>query len=81
MYRKVESGLRMTGNEASERFPDSFILMSRDSRDFDPSGIILYTGDNYDELFEIMVDSEIPLGLVVEGLHRQCTLGGVVVGG
>ena len=31
MYKKVEEISRMTRNEASERYPDSFIVMQMDS--------------------------------------------------
>ena len=30
MYKKVEGSLHMTRNEASERYPDSYILMQMD---------------------------------------------------
>ena len=81
MYKKIEPIPRMTRNEASERYPDNYILIQRDSRDiFDPVGNVLYIGDNYDELFSLMMDSDVPLGLVVEGLNHQRSLGGIVVG-
>ena len=81
MYSRVEENLHMTRSEVSERYPDSYILMQRDNRDlFDPAGNILFIGDNYDELFSLMMRSDIPLGLVVEGLNHQYSLGGIVVG-
>ena len=81
MYRKIEEKQHMTMHEASERYPDSYILMQRDNRDiFDPAGIVLYIGDSYDELFSLMVASNTPLGLIVEGLDRQRSLGGIIVG-
>jgi hypothetical protein len=80
MYNTVENGLRMTMHEASEHYPDSYVLMQRDSVDFyEPAGIILYVGDNFDELFELQVDLPVPLGLVVEGLNHQRSLGGIVI--
>ena len=33
MYKKIEPPLRMTANEASERYPDNFIVMQMDSID------------------------------------------------
>ena len=81
MYKKVEGNPHMTMHEASEYFPDSYILMQRDNRDiFDPAGSILYVGDDYDELFSLMMDTDTPLGLVIEGLNHQRSLGGIVVG-
>ena len=81
MYKKIEGDLRMTCNEASERYPDSYILIQRDNRDmFDPVGNVLYVGDDFNELFSLQVQLPVPLGVVVEGAtHRQC-LGGVVIG-
>ena len=81
MYRKIEPAVRMTANEASERYPNSYILMQRENRDmFDPVGTVLYIGDDGDELFSLQVNQPVPLGIVIEGLHLQYSLGGVVVG-
>ena len=81
MYRKIEEYQHMTMHEASELYPDSYTLMQRDNRDiFDPTGVVLYVGDSFDELFSLMMVSDIPLGLVVEGLNHQRSLGGIVVG-
>jgi hypothetical protein len=78
MYRKVEDTPHMTMHEASERYPDNFILMQMDNRDiYDPAGIVLYLGDNYNELFSLMMKFDVPLGLVVEGLNHQRSLGGI----
>jgi len=82
MYNLIEGNQRMSMHEASERYPDSYILMQRDNSDiFDPVGILLYVGDNFDELFDLQVDLPVPFGLVVEGLNHQRSLGGIVVGG
>ena len=82
MYKKIIECPHMTMHEASECYPDNYILMQRDNRDiFNPSGIILYIGDNYDELYSLMMKINVPLGLVFEGLNHQRSLGGVVVGG
>ena len=81
MYRKIEGNQHMTMHEASECYPDSYILIQRDNADiFDPAGVVLYVGDSFDELFSLMMASDIPLGLVVEGLNHQHSLGGIVVG-
>ena len=54
MYRKIEENLHMTMHDASERYPDSYLLMQMDDRSmFNPSGIVLFVGDNGDELFSI----------------------------
>ena len=34
MYRKIEPALRMTANEASERYPDIYIVIQMDSMKF-----------------------------------------------
>ena len=82
MYQRVENYLHMSRDEASRRYPDSYLLMQRDNRDiFEPAGVILFIGDDYDELFSIMIESDIPLGVVVEGANHRRSLGGVVVGG
>jgi len=81
MYRKIEPALRMTKNEASERYPDEFIIMQMDNADLsDDVGSVLYVGDNQRELFALVVNIGSPLTGVVMGLnyYRNC-LGGVVV--
>ena len=81
MYRRVDDNQRMTTHEASERYPDNYILMQMDDRElFNPTGIVLYVGDNGDELFSVQVRSSVPLGLVVEGLNHQRSMGGIAVG-
>ena len=82
MYRKIEPALRMTRNEASERFPDSFIVMQMDSMDLsDDVGTVLYVGDNERELYALIVNLDQPFCCVVDGINHLCSLGGVVVGG
>ena len=83
MYRKVEHSLRMTENEASERYPDSFILIRMDSMETScQAGTILYIGDNQRELFSLMMNLDDPSYCgVIEGLNHQRSLGGIVVGG
>ena len=82
MYRKIEPPLRMTANEASERYPDSFIFMQMDSMDLsDDVGTVLYVGDDRRELYRLIISLNKPFCGVHEGLNHQRSLGGVVVGG
>ena len=82
MYQKVEGSPRMTRNEAMERYPDNYILMQNDNENdlFDPIGVVLYIGDDGDELFSLQVKLPVRRGVVYEGINiqRYC-LGGVVV--
>ena len=82
MYRKIEPALRITANEASERYPDSYILMRMDSMSpSDDMGSVLYIGDDGDELFALVMKLDDPsLCGVTEGLNHRRSLGGVVVG-
>ena len=83
MYRKIENSPRMTENEACQAYPDDYILMQLDSSElFDPAGIVLYVGDDGDELFSLQVKLPVPQGVVIEGLNisRRLSLGGLVVG-
>ena len=82
MYKKIEPPLRMTANEASERYPDSFIVMQMDSMDLsDDVGTVLYVGDNRRELYALIVSLNQPFCGVHEGFNHRRSLGGVVVGG
>ena len=82
MYKKIEPALRMTRNEASAYYPESFIIMQMDSMDLsDDVGTVLYVGDNQRELYSLVVSLSLPFSGVVEGLEHRRSLGGVVVGG
>ena len=82
MYQVVEGNLRMTENEACMQYPNSFILLQMDSINIlNATGVVLYVGDDGDELFSLQVKLNIPLGVVIEGLNHRRSLGGVVVGG
>ena len=84
MYKAVKERLKMTENQASEHYPNSYILMQRDNRDtFDPVGIVLYVGDDFDELFSLQVDLPVNLGIVIEGVNisSRLTLGDLVING
>ena len=83
MYKKIEPPLRMTGNEASEHFPDNLIAMQMDSMKLsDEVGTVLFVGDNESELYRLIKSLNQPYCGVREGINlmRNC-LGGVVVGG
>ena len=83
MYKLIVESPKMTENEACMKYPDNYILMQMDSREmFDPAGIVLYIGDDGDELFSLQVNLPVPLGIVLEGINvsRRLSLGGLVVG-
>ena len=83
MYRYVEENPRMTANEASAMYPNDFILIRCDERVLsNPTGTVLYIGNDYGELFRIGRGLENPSQCIVfEGLNHQRSMGGVVVGG
>jgi hypothetical protein len=83
MYQKIEVNLRMTENEAAERYPDSFVIFRRDSMILsNQMGTVLYVGDDGDELFSLITSFDDPSYCgVLEGLNYRRSLGGVVVGG
>ena len=80
MYEFVDN-LRMTDMQASERYPNNYIAMRKDSRTSD-MGTVLYVGDNQSELFQLVLSLEDQSFCgVIEGLNLRRSLGGVVVGG
>ena len=83
MYHEIEEKPHMTDIEASERYPDSFIIMRMDSMDIsNQMGRVLYIGNNQSELISLIMEFEDLSNCgVVEGLNLQRSLGGVVVGG
>ena len=82
MYKKIEPVLRMTRNEASERYPDNYILIRWDGKNpSDTIGTVLYIGDDRREMFSLAVNQNDPANCgVSEGLNLQRSLGGVVAG-
>jgi hypothetical protein len=82
MYRKIEPALRMTVNESSVKYPDEHILILMDSKNLsNDMGTVLYTGDDGNELFSLVMKLDDPsLYRVVEGLNHLRSLGGIVVG-
>ena len=81
MYKTVEGNKRMTANDACVEYPNNYILMQLENDDtFDPVGLVLYIGDDGDELFSLQVNLPVPMGIVIEGLNYRRSLGGLVVG-
>ena len=80
MYTKLDKTLRMTYTEASETYPDSFIIMQMDSMTSD-LGTILYIGDIENEMISLLMTIDAPYCGVLIGLNHQRSLGGVVIGG
>ena len=61
MYRKIEPTERMTRNEASERYPDNYILICWDSITSSVNtGTVLYVGDDRRELFSLVRKQDNP---------------------
>jgi len=81
MYEIVSNNDRLTSNEASLLYPDSYFAMRKDSRTSD-TGIVLFIGDNQSELFRLVLNLDDPMYCGVhEGSNLRRSLGGVVVGG
>ena len=64
MYRKIEPPLRITANEASERYPDEFILMQMDSRKLSDNAVII-GGQNFYGLTKLYTRHILQLFLLV----------------
>jgi len=80
MYRKIDNQ-RMLDIEASARYPDSFIIMSKDNMNTQ-MGTVLYVGDNEKELLDLLFkDDDMANCGIIEGLNHQKCIGGVVVNG
>ncbi|MCL2197429.1 MAG: hypothetical protein FWB80_00750 [Defluviitaleaceae bacterium] len=83
MYRVIENSPRMTDNEARQAYSDDYILIQRESiNSLEQSGVVLYVGDDFSELFALQVDLPVAHGVVKEGrnISRRLSLGGLVVG-
>ena len=80
MYQRIEDNRRVTDNDASVHYTDSYILVSRDNM-YSEMGTVLYVGDNMGELLSLRLSLNEPYCGIVEGLNLQRSLGGVVVGG
>jgi len=79
MYESV-GNLRMSDNEASERYPNSYIAMRKDSRT-SQMGTVLFVGDNQSELMKLILnlDDSTYCGINI-GMNLKCTLGGAMTG-
>ncbi|MDR2571794.1 MAG: hypothetical protein LBD23_16070 [Oscillospiraceae bacterium] len=82
MFDVVQPALRMTSNEATERYPDNYILVRMDNMNpSDDMATVLYIGDDRRELFSLVMQLDDPTNCgVSEGINLQRSLGGVVVG-
>ena len=80
MYQRAKDNQRMTGNEASERYPDSYIIMCMDSM-FSEMGTVLYIGDDENEIISLVMQIDEPFCGVIDGLNFGRNLGRVVIGG
>ena len=82
MYKKIEKSPNVTMHEASEFYPDKYILLQmNEAYMLNPAGIVLYVGDDFSELFALQVDLPVPNGIVFDGinLQRRYSVGGLVV--
>ena len=71
---------RMTDNEASARYPKSYIIMQFDDMNSE-MGTVLFIFDTEREACEKLTElGDLDLLGIVEGLHHQRSLGGIVVG-
>ena len=72
--------IRMTDNEASANYPKSYIIMQFDDMTSD-MGTVLYIFDTEREACEKLAElDDLDYLGIVEGLHHQRSLGGIVVG-
>lgn len=79
MYQGFETTVRMTDIEASETYPNNYIIMRMDDYVSD-MGTVIGIGDTEEETYEALRNLENPAFCgVMEGVRLQCTLGGVVV--
>ena len=75
------ANIHMTFNEASEKYPDSYIVMQSDSLTSD-SGTVLYVCDTKQEAYIKMKQLEdLDLLGVTTGVNHHRSLGGIVIGG
>ena len=71
---------RMTYNEASKKYPDSYIIMQMDDMVRD-MGTVLFVFDTRSEAYDKLAElDDMNLCGIFEGLHLQRSLGGIVVG-
>jgi hypothetical protein len=78
MYKEIKN-VRMIDIDASEKYPDSYILMRMDDYDSE-MGTVLYVGDSEGELAGLLsgLENQLHCG-IIEGLNNKLnSLGGVV---
>ena len=80
MYKRIDDNPRMTDNEASEHYPDSYVLVRWDSM-YSETGTVVYVVDNMGELITLAYTLEESFYGIIEGLNHRRSLGGVVIGG
>ena len=72
---------RMNYHEASEKFPDSYIIMQLDSL-ASYTGTVLFVCDTEREAMAILAQlDDMDLCGIVEGVNHQRSFGGIEVGG
>ena len=81
MYERVDDNVRITSNEASLLYPNSYFAMRKESRTSD-TGTVLFVGDDKSELIRLILNLDNPNFCGIhEGSNLRRSLGGVVVGG
>jgi hypothetical protein len=79
MYKEIKENQRMTDNEASSLYRDSYIIIRMDSIESD-MGTVLFVGDNENELHDVFrgMTDRAYCG-IIEGANLLRSMGGVVV--
>ena len=78
MYERIN--IRMTKDEAVERYPNSIIAMQKDSRESNVGTVLCIGNDDSDVISFLRTLDARPECLIMEGRNLRCSLGGVVVG-
>ena len=82
MYKKIEGSPSLIDNEICVKYPDNFILIRRDTKGLNIIGKVLFIGDDYDELSDMIPMLDEPSRcIVIEGINYRRSLGGLVVNG
>ena len=75
------TGERITFNEVSTKYPNSYIVMQADSLTSD-TGTVLFVCDTRSEAYEKLSQLDgMDLCGITEGINHLRSLGGIVVGG
>ena len=79
MYRKIDENARMTDIEATECYPDSYIIMRVDDME-SPMGTVLYVGSTQKEMIEVLKQFEDRKFCgILERINLQRSFGRVVI--